>query len=207
MPKARRSPPAEPERRTGRVRRVCITGAESTGKTTLCRVLAERHATVWIHEYGRDHTVEKIRAGTNDRWTTEDFVVIARRQQELEDAAASRATRWLFCDTDALATALWHERYLRTRAPEVEAIARQRTYDLFVLCNIDVPFERDGVRFGEMDRPAMHRRFIEELDRRAEPWILASGTVDRRIATIEAAMTELEAGRRPARPRVEPRQG
>lgn len=177
------------------VRRVCLTGAESTGKTTLCRVLAERHHTVWVHEYGRDHTVEKIRRGTNDHWTTEDFVVIARRQQELEDEAATRALGWLFCDTDALATALWHERYLGTRATEVEAIAAQRTYDLFVLCDIDVPFERDGVRFGEMDRPAMHRRFVEELDRRPEPWILASGPLEQRVATVEAAMARLAPGR------------
>ncbi len=176
---------------TRRVRRVCLTGAESTGKTTLCRMLAERHRTTWVHEYGRDHTIDKIEAGTNDEWTTEDFVVIARRQQELEDAAAARADGWLFCDTDALATALWHERYFFTRAPEVEAIAAQRTYDLFVLCDIDVPFEDDGVRFGEMDRPAMHARFVDELDARPEPWILASGTVGQRLATIEAAMAEL----------------
>jgi nicotinamide riboside kinase len=122
-------------------------------------------------------------------------VVIARRQQELEDEAATRARGWLFCDTDALATALWHERYLGTRATEVEAIAAQRTYDLFVLCDIDVPFERDGVRFGEMDRPAMHRRFVEELDRRPEPWILASGPLEQRVATVEAAMARLAPGR------------
>lgn len=176
---------------SARVRRVCLTGAESTGKTTLCRILAKRYGTVWIHEYGRDHTIEKIHAGTNDVWTTEDFIVIARRQQELEDAAATHATGWLFCDTDALATALWHERYLHTRSPEVEAIAATRAYDLYVLCDIDVPFERDGVRFGEMDRPGMHRRFVEELTKRSEPWILASGPVERRIATIESAMADI----------------
>jgi HTH-type transcriptional regulator, transcriptional repressor of NAD biosynthesis genes len=174
-----------------RVRRICLTGAESTGKTTLCRLLAERHHTVWIHEYGRDYTVEKIEVGTNDTWTTEDFVVIANTQQELEDAAAEHARRWLFCDTDALATALWHERYLHDRAEEVEQIALRRRYDLYVLCDIDVRFEHDGVRFGERDRPWMHRRFIEELNARPEPWIMARGSIDVRIATIEAAMAEL----------------
>jgi HTH-type transcriptional regulator, transcriptional repressor of NAD biosynthesis genes len=178
-----------------RVRRACLTGAESTGKTTLCQLLAERHATTWMHEYGRDHTIEKIKAGTNDEWTTHDFVVIAQRQQQLEDEAAERADGWLFCDTDALATALWHERYLGYRSEEVEAIAAGRTYDLFVLCDIDVPFERDGVRFGEMDRPRMHDRFVEELAERPEPWILVSGSLDERYAAVEAAMARVEAMR------------
>jgi HTH-type transcriptional regulator, transcriptional repressor of NAD biosynthesis genes len=194
------------------VKRVCLTGAESTGKTTLCELLARRHDTLWMHEYGRDHTVDKIKAGTNDSWTTEDFIIIAKRQQQLEDEAAAKVAAthkntddntnttsnttsttsgWLFCDTDALATALWHERYLGVRSPEVEAIANSRTYDLFVLCDIDVPYERDGVRFGEMDRPSMHARFVEELSARPGPWILASGTIEQRIATIETAMARL----------------
>ena len=36
------------------VRRVCVLGAESTGKTTLARDLADALATVWVPEYGRD---------------------------------------------------------------------------------------------------------------------------------------------------------
>lgn len=169
-----------------RVHRICLTGAESTGKTTMCELLAQRHHTAWVHEYGRDHTVDKIRSGTNDRWTTEDFVVIAQRQIELEDAAAERAVRFLFCDTDALATALWHERYLGSRSPEVDAVAAAHHYDLYVLCDIDVPFEHDGVRFDPLARPRMHARFVEELNQRPEPWILVSGSLEDRLDRIDA---------------------
>jgi HTH-type transcriptional regulator, transcriptional repressor of NAD biosynthesis genes len=170
------------------VHRICLTGAESTGKTTMCELLAARHHTEWVHEYGRDHTVDKLRAGTNDHWTTEDFVVIAKRQIELENAAAMRADQFLFCDTDALATALWHERYQGSASPEVDAIADEHHYALYVLCDIDVPYEHDGVRFDPLARPRMHARFVEELNRRPEPWILVSGALTQRLDRIDAEL-------------------
>jgi HTH-type transcriptional regulator, transcriptional repressor of NAD biosynthesis genes len=155
----------------------------------MCKLLAERHHTAWVHEYGRDHTVEKIRTHTNDHWTTEDFVIIALRQLQMEDEAARHAKRFLFCDTDALATALWHERYQGSASPEVEAIAAAHRYDLYVLCDIDVPYEHDGVRFDPTARPRMHARFVEALKERPEPWILVSGSLDERLDRID---TELE---------------
>lgn len=172
--------------------RVCCIGAESTGKSTLVKALAAKHGTHQIREFGRDYTVTKQKQGTNDHWTTEDFVVIAQKQQQLEDEAAFDSGPLLFCDTDAMTTALWHERYLKTRSREVEELGRMRTYDLFVLCDIDIPWERDGIRLGADTRSAMHKRFLEELTKvRSEPWILASGSLPDRIARVETAIEEL----------------
>lgn len=176
--------------RGGLTRRVCFVGAESSGKTTLSRLLAGRHGTAWVPEYGRDYTVEKIADGTNDHWDTDDFVVIARRQGELEDDTAEHAGPLLFCDTDAFATAIWHERYRHHRTRLVEDIADARRYDLYALCGIDVPFEADGVRFSEYIRPWMQQRFREGLRSRPfhEPWIELTGSIDERVEALEAAI-------------------
>jgi nicotinamide riboside kinase len=172
--------------------RVCVIGAESTGKTTLVRALSTRHATNGVEEYGREYTIEKKEAGTNDSWTTEDFVVIARGQQRLEDEAAIGAGPLFFCDTDAMTTALWHERYQGEPSVEVEELGRMRTYDLFVLCDIDIPWEHDEIRLGSETRAAMHQRFLDVLDtERTEPWVMVSGTVDERIAVVESTIDRL----------------
>ena len=184
--------------RAGLTRRICFVGAESTGKTTLSRRLAERLGTVWVPEYGRDYTIEKMNEGTNDHWTTDDFVLIARRQGELEDEIAESAGTLLLCDTDAFATAVWHERYLHAPAPAVEAIADARTYDLYVLCGIDVPFEQDGVRFSESIRPWMQQRFRDGLVARSEPWIEITGPVEERAAAVEAEIERLGLLRAPS---------
>ena len=171
-------------------RRVCITGAESTGTTTTAERLAALYDTVWVPEYGREYSVPKDARG--EAWTTDEFVHIARRQQELEDEAARRANRILFCDTDALATAIWHEQYLGSRAPDVEAIARARTYDLTFLTAADIPWVQDGDRNSDTVRQRMQRRFEEELAPRPEPVVELRGSLEQRLATaVDAIETHL----------------
>jgi nicotinamide riboside kinase len=171
--------------------RICFVGAESTGKSTLVKALAEKYDTMFMNEYGRDYTVAKKQNGTNDHWTSEDFVVIAQQQQLREDLAAEKAGPLLFCDTDAMSTDLWHERYLGTRLHAVNVIARRRRYDLFVLCDIDVPWEADGIRLGAQTRFVMHKRFVDVLtNERPEPWVMVSGDLETRIHQVETAISE-----------------
>lgn len=172
--------------------RVCVVGAESTGKTTLVRAMSERHATKGVGEYGRDYTTAKKDAGTNDHWTTEDFVRIAEEQQRLEDEAAVGAGPLFFCDTDAMTTGLWHERYQGSSSKAVDRLGRMRTYDLFVLCDIDIPWERDAIRLGADTRSVMHRRFLDVLStERREPWILVAGSVEQRMEAVDDEIRRL----------------
>jgi HTH-type transcriptional regulator, transcriptional repressor of NAD biosynthesis genes len=169
------------------VQRICVVGAESTGTTTLAADLAAFHQTTWVPEYGRRYYDEKLRTESGGTWTTEEFIHIARTQQQLEDAAARESGPLLVCDTDALATSIWHERYLGFRSSEVEDIARQRAYSLYVLTNCDIPFVQDGTREGEHLRRWMTDRFKDALAERSEPWILVSGDREERLmAVIEA---------------------
>jgi nicotinamide riboside kinase len=122
--------------REGLARRIVVLGAESTGTTTVSRLLAEAlrsrggcwESTEWVPEFGREFTIRKLAAasaiaaaagapapGMDDlTWTSEDFTAIAVRQQQLEDAAAAIGSPVLVCDTDAFATSIWHLRYVGT---------------------------------------------------------------------------------------------
>jgi thymidylate kinase len=87
--------------------RVVILGAESTGKTTLAGRLAEalrarggaHGLTRWWRSTGATYTVEKLAAlrpparMEDLRWTSEDFVAIAREQAGLEEAEARAGGR------------------------------------------------------------------------------------------------------------------
>lgn len=179
-----------PSAKAGLCRRVCFVGAESTGKTTLSRALADRWRTEWVPEYGRDYTLSKKAAGTNDEWTTDDFIVIADRQQHLEDERARRSGPVLLCDTDALATAIWHERYQGEPSQAVVDIARRRRYDLYILAGTDVPWEADDIRLDGSEREAMQSRFREVLDQEGVDWIEVRGSVEERIDAIEAEIQQ-----------------
>ncbi len=189
--------------------RAVIAGAESTGKTTLaqdlCAALRARGgafaATRWVAEYGRDYTYEKLarEGGPDGRmealvWTTADFVAIAREQNALEARAAADTGPVLVCDTDAFATAIWHQRYLGARAPEVEALALTAPSLYLLTHHDDVAFESDEIRDGERFRAWMTETFVERLHSTPHRLVFVRGPREQRVAAALAAIDGRLAG-------------
>ena len=162
-------------------KRICVVGAESTGTTTLAKALAAEYKTVWVPEYGRVYSEAKLTATGGDVWSTHEFTHIARMQIKMEDALARESNKIMFCDTDAFATSIWHERYMNFKSPEVEALARERDYALYIVTNTDIPFVQDGTRDGEHIRQWMHDRFVEKLQQWGKKYIVVSGSLKDRV--------------------------
>jgi HTH-type transcriptional regulator, transcriptional repressor of NAD biosynthesis genes len=170
------------------VKRVCLLGAESTGKTTLARALAESYATAWNPEYGRAYT--ELRPDPEAPWTTDEFTHIARVQCWYEDCLAGTAQRLIFCDTDAFTTELFHEVYL-LEPTHAFADLVQRPYDLFLVCGLDVPWRHDGIREFDEQRHWMHERYLERARASGTPWVLLEGPHDERLRDGAAAVDRL----------------
>lgn len=184
-------------------KRVILVGSESTGKTTLARELVEHYRslggafalTEWVPEYGREYTeILLARQGAIEadpaaevhsaEWGPEDFAIIAREQQRIEDAAAHSGAPLVICDTDAFATQLWERRYLGDAShAALHAVPVLPERALYLVADIaGVPFEQDGIRDGEHFREAMQQWFVEELTAKGEHWALVTGTRDERLA-------------------------
>lgn len=187
--------------------RVILVGAESTGKTTLARALAEAlrardathgsayAATQWVPEVGRELTSEKLALlGANAdvaalRWETPDFIEVARRQAQREEQTARIGGPVLICDTDAFATGIWHERYVGVRSAEVERLGVAPHAHLYLLTHPDdVPFIDDGMRDGEHLRHWMTERFVERLSKTDRQWQWLRGSRDARLADTLTAI-------------------
>lgn len=187
-----------PSARLDLATRVIVVGAESTGTTTLARDLVEHYRShgftsmPFVGEYGRDFTYELHRE-TSERlgrdasmddlvWLPEHFARIARRQTELEQAAAL-ACPLVIADTDALATELWERRYLGSTSPATHhagSTAAPRRDVYLVTDHVGVPFEDDGWRDGEHLRAEMTAWFMAELTRRGHSWVpLRGGRAER----------------------------
>lgn len=200
--------------RGGLAKRVVVIGAESTGTTTMTELLAETlrqrggafAMTRSVPEYGRLRTIEKLaearraatfagRAGPTMAdldWPSSEFVEIADEQNRLEDEAAIAGGPVLLCDTDAFATAIWHERYCGDRSADVEA--RGRMHPLYLVTHHDgVPFEQDGLRDGEHLRPWMTTRIEEELAATGRRSVVLTGSLDMRLAVALDAVDTLVA--------------
>lgn len=182
-----------PAARASLAARVVVLGAESTGSTTLAAALAAELGTMWVPEYGREYS--EIRVGGLDApWRSDEFDLIVDRQIAMEDAALRRVpTPVLVCDTDVLATALWHERYVGSPAPGIRRRADGHRPALYVLTGDEIPFVQDGMRDGEHIRHAMQRRFREVLAEQPVPWLEVRGSVAERVAAALPAVRDATA--------------
>ena len=162
------------------VKRVCLLGAESTGKTTLADDLAGRLGTLVNPEYGRPYT--EVGRDRDAPWTSAEFAHIARIHCWYEDFLAGYAHRVLFCDTDAFTTAVFHEVYLGRARDRRSTTSSRATYDLFVVCGLDVPWRGDGIREFEVQRRWMHDRYVERARASGRPVAARRGRREARLA-------------------------
>jgi len=190
-------------------RRVVIVGGERTGKRTLAEdVAAALRArggafglTRCVSEYGKQLAADLLArarakaqlepnpavAPAQPALRSEDFYAIAAEQNRREDDAARGGGPVLVCDTDAFATAVWHERALGRRSDEVESLARP--HPLYLVAHPeDVPFHGDAVR--EAERSAITRVLTERLTATGRRWACVRGG---REARVEAALAEIDA--------------
>ena len=175
----------------GMLKRIAIVGAESTGTTTLAEALAAHYDAPCVPEYGREYAAKRIAGGATGDWRTpEDFQVIAARQIELEDELAARARDLLVCDTEAVMVLVYEERYTGGTSQEIEALAAERRYDLYVLTLPDIPFAPDAIR-DDGRREWITDRLRERLAARPEPLLEVAGSHERRMADAVAAIDAL----------------
>lgn len=166
-------------------KRIIILGVDSSGTTTLAKDLASAYNTVCVPEYGRElWEYKKNILGNEDDWTSADFLEVAYIQSRLEDDLASQSRCGiLVCDTDALATHVWHRRYLGSYSQTVwDFIISRKKPDLYILTKPDFAFIQDGTREeDERNRLEMHQWFIETLTQSTIPWIQVTGDYFDRI--------------------------
>ena len=167
------------------VKKIVLMGAESTGKSTLAAELAAHFNTCHVAEYGRE--VWEAKQG---QLTLQDYVDIAVEHRAREDAAVMDSRNYLFVDTNALTTLFLSYYYHRGGLPQLHALAeacRDRYARVFV-CDDDIPFDQDGWRDNALWRSRLQGLILYDLDRRAIPYEIVSGTLDSRVRQIAACL-------------------
>ncbi|WP_433040518.1 AAA family ATPase [Dactylosporangium sp. CS-033363] len=168
-------------------RRICLIGAESTGKTTLARDLARKFGTVWVPE--------RLRT-LSPGFGPADLALAAHGQRAAEEALARRASVALFCDTDLLAVRLWSERLFGSAPDWLVEASNQQTPHLYLLCAPDVAYVGDEQRNTPAERRAFHEACERELNRLGREYVLLDGDFDRRFDRAVEAVRDLLVPRR-----------
>lgn len=158
------------------VKKIAITGPESTGKSMLSKQLAKHYSTSYVPEYAREY-VDKL----NRPYKQEDILVIAREQLNRERLAIKNANGFLFCDTEMIVPKIWELYKYNECHPWILEQIRKNSYDLYLLCDIDLPWEADPQREYPHMRSFFFNWFKRELEQYRFPYRIISGNEQQRV--------------------------
>jgi NadR type nicotinamide-nucleotide adenylyltransferase len=171
------------------VKKVVVTGSESTGKTELARRLGEHFKAPVSEEFVRRFAASKV-----EKIDFNDHGMIAKGQIVSENLAILQARDLVILDTDLVSTVAYCEHYFG-RCPEwIADEARERAGDLYLLCATDVPWVADGVRDRPDRRDEMHALFAAKLKAMRLRWVDIAGERDARFDRARQAIESLMAG-------------
>lgn len=162
-------------------KKVVIIGPESTGKSTLCELLAQHYGSTWCPEFAREYLLTN-----GPDYTYDDLLHIARGQLALEDeiAATAHHAKPLFIDTDMYVMKVWCEFVFGKCHRYILDQIVKRKYDLYLLCNTDLPWSADPLREypDPAPRQALYSMYKDILVNQPVPWVDIRGDHATRLA-------------------------
>jgi len=191
------------------IKKVAVLGPESTGKSTLCAELADHYKTLWVKEYAREYLLEN---GTN--YTFDNLLDMAKGQLKLEEAGIAEAERkiaedikestgiistgtgykqFIFIDTNMYLLKVWCEFVFGKCHNWILNQVVERKYDLYLLCDIDLPWVKDELRkYPDLQtRHQLYHHYKDIMINQSVPWANIRGNDGERLQKAIDAINKI----------------
>ncbi len=158
--------------------KIAITGPESTGKSTLSEKLAHHYNTNFVPEYSRSYLENFV-----GQYTENDVVEIAKGQHNLILEEEKKSSKILIADTEIVVCKIWVEYVFKHSNKVIDEILKQQDFDLYLLCDIDLPWVYDPLRENpDIDeRKELFKIYRNTLEQMKVPFEIVSGDNDERV--------------------------
>ena len=169
------------------LKKIVIIGPESTGKSTLCEQLSKYYRAPLVKEYAREYLIIN---GNN--YTFENLLDIAKGQISKEEIAIEEVNQTtnsyiiaplVFIDTDMYVMKVWCEYVFNKCHNWILNTIVERKYDLYLLCNVDLPWVKDELReYPDLiTREKLYHHYKDIMLNQSVPWIDISGNYEERL--------------------------
>ena len=168
------------------IKKIVIIGPESTGKSTLCEQLSAHYKTTWVKEYAREYLLAN---GTD--YTFENLLNVAKGQIDKEESRVqslmknenSAESKLVFIDTDMYVMKVWCEFVFDKCHHWILNTIVERKYDLYLLCNVDLPWVKDELReYPDLaNREKLYHHYKDIMVNQQVPWIDINGNYQERL--------------------------
>lgn len=165
--------------------RFVFVGPESTGKSTLAKLCAEKLDGFYVPEYARQYLEQ-----TEGKYDLADVLEMNRKQYLLEKEA-SQNNHHLFVDTDVYVFKVWLKEAFDY---ELDVKDFQNPFaSHYFLCSIDVPWEADDLREHPLpeDRARLFGEYRALLESNGEKFTILEGNVKARFAAVQEQIKKI----------------
>ena len=193
------------------IKKIVVIGPESTGKSTLCEQLAQHYKTVWCPEFAREYLLAH-----GVQYNYDDLLNIAKGQIALEEEYVQQVrksgspevrkraadsfrvpdlpySRLLFIDTDMYVLKVWCEFVFGNCHQWIINQIVERRYDLYLLCNTDLPWKKDALReYPDLKtREKLYATYKDIMINQSTPWADINGSIEERLQKAIRAVDAL----------------
>lgn len=167
--------------------RIAVIGAESTGKTTLSRQLADMLGGDWVCEFARPYLEV-----TDGNVTLASMDAIWHGQLTLQHSAHTSSRPYVVCDTDLFATVgYWQLPHVTDMlGPCPDTLIRDALHDvadLYLITQSNIPFEQDPLRYGGDQRESLDAYWISLCKQFHLPFVVIAAS--EQTARLDEALT------------------
>lgn len=170
---------------------ICVTGPESTGKTTLAGQLARALGAPLVREMARELLARStaVPAPHNEpSYTSADVLAIAEAQFTAEQEALRSGAPVIVADTDLTVIQVWWEEKYGALHPWIAARLAERSMRRYLLTLPDLPWEPDPLRESRFDRERLLVRYRAILAESGFPVAEIGGSGAQRLETALQAL-------------------
>ena len=166
-------------------KKVCIVGTESTGKSTMTKLLSNFYGVPQAREMGREIC--------DDTKTCNIEMLNEIIEAQAVEITENLGDKILFSDTDSLTT-ICYGKYLFNQVPTTvtNEIEKINDFDIYLFLWNDVPFVDDGSRMGEPHRSEFHQLLYETFKNKNVYYIKGTDFEERFNKCVEIIDNYLE---------------
>lgn len=159
------------------IKKIAVVGPESTGKSTITQQLAKHYNTLWVPEYARYYC-----AALTEPCNLQDEINMFHGQLALEDSILAIAEKDLiFSDTTFITVKIWSDEVFGETPQIVLDALPKYNYDLYLLMDIDLPWQEDPLRDFPHKREHFMQVWHQELKALNATYVIVGGQEENRL--------------------------
>ena len=155
-----------------------VTGPESSGKTSLARLLSKELELPILEEYSREYL-----SNHGPEYDFDDVIKMAREQLNRERQTLENYSSQCILDTDMMVYSIWIKEKYNTQVSFIRYAIENSSNKLYLLCAPDLDWEDDGLRENPnlVDRKRLFDTYKAIIEKYGYQYHIIRGKGDERL--------------------------